>query len=188
MWFRTQANHCSWPLSTTHSRPTASFPQALPRKMSAVLSPVSTTNLIQPINFQAWRRSRVKRRRRVNQTGWAFLRLSSSKEPQEYDPDTFSKCWLWAHLHSFLWCYIPLMYIFCLRRSCSIDKCPLSPGALALSSQRRDMVRSESLRADPGERTHRIFRPSDLIHGEVLGKGFFGQAVKVTQLGFPSFS
>ncbi|KAM3600765.1 uncharacterized protein V6R79_002253 [Siganus canaliculatus] len=65
-------------------------------------------------------------------------------------------------------------------RSCSIDKCPLSPGALSLLSQKRDMVRSESLRVDSGERTHRIFRPSDLIHGEVLGKGFFGQAVKVT--------
>ncbi|XP_068572194.1 LIM domain kinase 1-like [Cebidichthys violaceus] len=65
-------------------------------------------------------------------------------------------------------------------RSCSIDKCPLSSGALSLLSQRRDMVRSESLRADAGDRTHRIFRPSDLIHGEVLGKGFFGQAVKVT--------
>ncbi|KAF6715757.1 LIM domain kinase 1 [Oryzias melastigma] len=65
-------------------------------------------------------------------------------------------------------------------RSCSIDKCPLSPRALSLISQRKDMVRSESLRVDPGERTHRIFRPSDLIHGEVLGKGCFGQAVKVT--------
>uniref|UniRef100_H3CG16 LIM domain kinase 1 n=1 Tax=Tetraodon nigroviridis TaxID=99883 RepID=H3CG16_TETNG len=30
------------------------------------------------------------------------------------------------------------------------------------------------------KRTHRIFRPSDLIHGEVLGKGCFGQAIKVT--------
>uniref|UniRef100_UPI0037E7F133 LIM domain kinase 1-like n=1 Tax=Semicossyphus pulcher TaxID=241346 RepID=UPI0037E7F133 len=67
-----------------------------------------------------------------------------------------------------------------IQRSCSIDKCPLAPGALPLLSQRRDMVRCESLRVDPGERTHRIFRPSDLIHGEVLGKGFFGQAVKVT--------
>ncbi|XP_059208389.1 LIM domain kinase 1-like [Centropristis striata] len=65
-------------------------------------------------------------------------------------------------------------------RSCSIDKCRLSTGALSVLSQRRDMVRSESLRVDPGDRTHRIFRPSDLIHGEVLGKGFFGQAVKVT--------
>uniref|UniRef100_A0A1A7YVQ6 LIM domain kinase 1b n=1 Tax=Iconisemion striatum TaxID=60296 RepID=A0A1A7YVQ6_9TELE len=65
-------------------------------------------------------------------------------------------------------------------RSCSIDKCRLSPGTLNFISQKRDMVRSESLRVDPGERTHRIFRPSDLIHGEVLGKGCFGQAVKVT--------
>ncbi|XP_056140788.1 LIM domain kinase 1-like [Lampris incognitus] len=65
-------------------------------------------------------------------------------------------------------------------RSCSIDKCPLPAGAMGLLSQRRDMVRSESLRVDPGDRTHRIFRPSDLIHGEVLGKGCFGRAVKVT--------
>ena len=65
------------------------------------------------------------------------------------------------------------------RRSCSIDKCPLMPGAMPLLSQRRDMVRSESLRVDTGDRSHRIFRSSDLIHGEVLGKGFFGQAVKV---------
>lgn len=69
--------------------------------------------------------------------------------------------------------------VFFIRRSSSIDKCPLSPGALSLLSQKRDMVRSESLRVDSGDRTHRIFRPSDLIHGEVIGKGFFGQAVKV---------
>uniref|UniRef100_A0A3Q4G409 non-specific serine/threonine protein kinase n=1 Tax=Neolamprologus brichardi TaxID=32507 RepID=A0A3Q4G409_NEOBR len=69
---------------------------------------------------------------------------------------------------------------FFLRRSCSIDKCPLSPGMLSLLSQKKEMIRSESLRVDPGDRTHRIFRPSDLIHGEVLGKGCFGQAVKVT--------
>ncbi|XP_055082716.1 LIM domain kinase 1-like isoform X2 [Periophthalmus magnuspinnatus] len=67
-----------------------------------------------------------------------------------------------------------------IRRSCSIDKCPLSPGSLSHLAQRRDMVRSESLRVDHGDRTHRIFKPSDLIHGEVLGKGFFGQAIKVT--------
>ncbi|XP_077360794.1 LIM domain kinase 1-like isoform X1 [Festucalex cinctus] len=60
-------------------------------------------------------------------------------------------------------------------RSCSIEK-----SSLSLLSQKKDMVRSESLRADPGDRTHRIFRPSDLIHGEVLGRGFFGQAIKVT--------
>uniref|UniRef100_A0A7N8Y5F9 LIM domain kinase 1 n=1 Tax=Mastacembelus armatus TaxID=205130 RepID=A0A7N8Y5F9_9TELE len=63
----------------------------------------------------------------------------------------------------------------------SADPWPiLSAGVLSLLSHRRDMVRSESLRVDPGDRIHRIFRPSELIHGEVLGKGCFGQAVKVT--------
>ena len=28
--------------------------------------------------------------------------------------------------------------------------------------------------------THRVFRTSDLVPGDILGKGFFGQAVKVT--------
>ncbi|KAJ3589747.1 hypothetical protein NHX12_010590 [Muraenolepis orangiensis] len=65
-------------------------------------------------------------------------------------------------------------------RSCSTDKCPFSSGSVGLWSQRRDVVRSESLRADPVDRAHRIFRPSDLIHGEVLGKGCFGRAIKVT--------
>uniref|UniRef100_A0A8C6L2T2 non-specific serine/threonine protein kinase n=1 Tax=Nothobranchius furzeri TaxID=105023 RepID=A0A8C6L2T2_NOTFU len=84
------------------------------------------------------------------------------------------------HLADFLSLCFCLSHVFFSRRSCSIDKCRLSPGTLNLISQKRDMVRSESLRVDPGERTHRIFRPSDLIHGEVLGKGCFGQAVKVT--------
>uniref|UniRef100_A0A8C6V344 LIM domain kinase 2 n=1 Tax=Neogobius melanostomus TaxID=47308 RepID=A0A8C6V344_9GOBI len=66
-----------------------------------------------------------------------------------------------------------------LRRSNSTCK---SPG---LSSPRdqpfisRDIGRSESLRS-PSSCSHRIFRPCDLIHGEVLGRGFFGQAIKVT--------
>lgn len=60
------------------------------------------------------------------------------------------------------------------RRSCSIDT---SPGAAPLGSPRKDIGRSESLRSVC--RPHRIFRPSDLIHGEVLGKGCFGQAIKV---------
>uniref|UniRef100_K7FEW4 LIM domain kinase 1 n=1 Tax=Pelodiscus sinensis TaxID=13735 RepID=K7FEW4_PELSI len=54
--------------------------------------------------------------------------------------------------------------------------CPSSMGSPA--SQRKDIGRSESLRVV--SRPHRIFRPSDLIHGEVLGKGCFGQAIKVT--------
>lgn len=66
------------------------------------------------------------------------------------------------------------------RRSYSIDR---SPGASSLgspASQCKDLGRSESLRVVC--RPHRIFRPSDLIHGEVLGKGCFGQAIKVQGL------
>nr|XP_033777665.1 LIM domain kinase 1 isoform X2 [Geotrypetes seraphini] len=63
-------------------------------------------------------------------------------------------------------------------RSCSIDKSPCSSSTCSPLSQRKDITRSESLRVV--SRTHRIFRPSDLIHGEVLGKGCFGQAIKVT--------
>uniref|UniRef100_A0A8C1FDH5 LIM domain kinase 1 n=1 Tax=Cyprinus carpio carpio TaxID=630221 RepID=A0A8C1FDH5_CYPCA len=44
----------------------------------------------------------------------------------------------------------------------------------------RDINRSESLRFDHNFKTQCIFRPSDLIYGEVLGKGCFGQAIKVT--------
>lgn len=72
---------------------------------------------------------------------------------------------------------VALVYVCVLRRSYSIDR---SPGASSLgspASQCRDLGRSESLRVVC--RPHRIFRPSDLIHGEVLGKGCFGQAIKV---------
>ncbi|KAL2766137.1 LIM domain kinase 1 isoform 2 [Daubentonia madagascariensis] len=64
-------------------------------------------------------------------------------------------------------------------RSHSIDR---SPGAGSLgspASQHKDQGRSESLRVVC--RPHRVFRPSDLIHGEVLGKGCFGQAIKDSQ-------
>ncbi|KAG8122858.1 hypothetical protein E2320_018302, partial [Naja naja] len=50
-------------------------------------------------------------------------------------------------------------------RSCSIDKSPCSSSLGSPSSQRKDIGRSESLRVV--SRLHRIFRPSDLIHGEV---------------------
>uniref|UniRef100_A0A671WXJ5 LIM domain kinase 1 n=1 Tax=Sparus aurata TaxID=8175 RepID=A0A671WXJ5_SPAAU len=66
-----------------------------------------------------------------------------------------------------------------ITRSYSIDKSPGSSNAASPISQRKDINRSESLRV-VSNRTHRIFRPSDLIHGEVLGKGCFGQAIKVT--------
>uniref|UniRef100_A0A8C7J9J3 LIM domain kinase 1 n=1 Tax=Oncorhynchus kisutch TaxID=8019 RepID=A0A8C7J9J3_ONCKI len=66
------------------------------------------------------------------------------------------------------------------QRSYSIDKSPCSSNAASPLSQRKDFNRSESLRVVSNSRMHRIFRPSDLIHGEVLGKGCFGQAIKVT--------
>ncbi|MCJ8744899.1 hypothetical protein PDJAM_G00123940 [Pangasius djambal] len=66
-----------------------------------------------------------------------------------------------------------------ITRSYSIDKSPCSSNAASPMSLRKDIGRSESLRVTTN-RTHRIFRPSDLIHGEVLGKGCYGQAIKVT--------
>lgn len=67
------------------------------------------------------------------------------------------------------------------RRSNSISKSPgpSSPKEPLLLS--RDISRSESLRSS-SSCSQQIFRPCDLIHGEVLGKGFFGQAIKVRDL------
>ncbi|XP_051962832.1 LIM domain kinase 1-like isoform X2 [Xyrauchen texanus] len=66
-----------------------------------------------------------------------------------------------------------------ITRSYSIDKSPCSSNTPSPVSLRKDIGRSESLRVVSNP-THRIFRASDLIHGEVLGKGCFGQAIKVT--------
>ncbi|CAH2219691.1 LIM domain kinase 1 [Pelobates cultripes] len=63
-------------------------------------------------------------------------------------------------------------------RSCSIDRSPGSSCVGSPACSRRDMSRSESVRGATG--SHRIFRSSDLIPGEVLGRGCFGQAIKVT--------
>ncbi|XP_031616325.1 LIM domain kinase 1-like isoform X2 [Contarinia nasturtii] len=43
-----------------------------------------------------------------------------------------------------------------------------------------DLSRTKSFRVDTQESTQRIFRASDLVIGELLGKGFFGQVFKVT--------
>lgn len=43
-----------------------------------------------------------------------------------------------------------------------------------------DLSRTKSFRVDAQEITPRIFRASDLVVGELLGKGFFGQVFKVT--------
>ncbi|CAL8346297.1 unnamed protein product [Lota lota] len=66
-----------------------------------------------------------------------------------------------------------------LRRSNSICKSPGPVTPMDHPFLSRDIGRSESLRSS-SSCSHRIFRPCDLIHGEVLGKGFFGQAIKVT--------
>nr|XP_057925834.1 LIM domain kinase 2 isoform X1 [Doryrhamphus excisus] len=66
-----------------------------------------------------------------------------------------------------------------LRRSNSICKSPGPNSPKEHLFTTRDIGRSESLRSS-SSCSHRIFRPCDLIHGEVLGKGFFGQAIKVT--------
>lgn len=41
-----------------------------------------------------------------------------------------------------------------------------------------ELTRAHSFRSQP--QSHRVFRSSDLQPGEVLGKGFYGQAIKVT--------
>lgn len=41
-----------------------------------------------------------------------------------------------------------------------------------------DLSRTRSFRVEP--KNQRIFRASDLVKGELLGKGFFGQVFKVT--------
>ncbi|XP_056601766.1 LIM domain kinase 2 [Triplophysa dalaica] len=66
-----------------------------------------------------------------------------------------------------------------LRRSNSSCKSPDSVSPKEPLVLTRDIGRSESLRS-PSSCSHRIFRPCDLIHGEILGKGFFGQAIKMT--------
>ncbi|XP_053555773.1 LIM domain kinase 2 [Bombina bombina] len=53
-----------------------------------------------------------------------------------------------------------------------------SPGPCSPKDPRY-VSRSESLRSAVGS-AQQNFRPSDLLHGEELGKGFFGRAIKVT--------
>uniref|UniRef100_A0A8C3ALU2 LIM domain kinase 2 n=1 Tax=Cyclopterus lumpus TaxID=8103 RepID=A0A8C3ALU2_CYCLU len=66
-----------------------------------------------------------------------------------------------------------------LRRSNSTCQSPGPNSPKEMPFITRDIGRSESLRSS-SSCSHRIFRPHDLIHGEILGKGFFGQAIKVT--------
>lgn len=68
---------------------------------------------------------------------------------------------------------------FYCRRSNSICKSPGPNSPKETLFTTRDIGRSESLRSS-SSCSHRIFRPCDLIHGEIIGKGFFGQAIKVS--------
>lgn len=43
-----------------------------------------------------------------------------------------------------------------------------------------DLSRTRSFRVEPPRGSQRVFRASDLVKGELLGKGFFGQVFKVT--------
>ncbi|KAM8960709.1 LIM domain kinase 2 [Pelodytes ibericus] len=62
-----------------------------------------------------------------------------------------------------------------IRRSNSNSR---SPGPCSPKDP-RSVYRSESLRCSVSG-AQQTFRPSDLLHGEELGKGFFGRAIKVT--------
>ncbi|KFB46517.1 hypothetical protein ZHAS_00014509 [Anopheles sinensis] len=51
-------------------------------------------------------------------------------------------------------------------------------GSIAAGGEFYDLSRTKSFRVEP--KAARIFRASDLVQGELLGKGFFGQVFKVT--------
>lgn len=44
------------------------------------------------------------------------------------------------------------------------------------------LYRAQSLKICETDQTSQIFRPSDLIVGESLGEGFFGEVLKVKQV------
>ncbi|WAR03148.1 LIMK1-like protein, partial [Mya arenaria] len=64
------------------------------------------------------------------------------------------------------------------HRNSHVRRRSKSPSPMPSSRQKSvDLSRAQSFRTMP--ETHRVFRTSDLVPGEILGKGFFGQAVKV---------
>lgn len=72
-----------------------------------------------------------------------------------------------------------MLYLSDNYRSSHIRRRSKSPSPMPPSRQKSvDISRTQSFRTMP--ETHRVFRTSDLVPGQVLGKGFFGQAVKVT--------
>lgn len=63
-----------------------------------------------------------------------------------------------------------MMKFNCILCACIIRSSPTNPTC--------DLSRTRSFRVEP--KNQRIFRASDLVKGELLGKGFFGQVFKVT--------
>ncbi|XP_054723412.1 LIM domain kinase 1-like [Uloborus diversus] len=64
-----------------------------------------------------------------------------------------------------------------LRRSSSLPRSVLKDFQ-ATNCQQQDLTRTRSFRVQP--RNQQIFRPSELVLGKLLGRGFFGQAFLVT--------
>lgn len=70
----------------------------------------------------------------------------------------------------------------CKERSSSMSKLLLGQHVPPDANQMYDLSRTKSFRVEPPNGVHnqRIFRASDLVIGELLGHGFFGQVFKVT--------
>lgn len=68
------------------------------------------------------------------------------------------------------------------ERSSSMSKLLLGQHVPPDANQMYDLSRTKSFRVEPpnGSHNQRIFRASDLVIGEMLGHGFFGQVFKVT--------
>jgi LIM domain kinase 1 len=64
------------------------------------------------------------------------------------------------------------------ERSSSMSKL-LDGRSSQILGEMYDLSRTKSFRVEP-KQTQRIFRACDLVQGELLGKGFFGQVFKVT--------
>ncbi|XP_068623901.1 LIM domain kinase 1 [Battus philenor] len=65
------------------------------------------------------------------------------------------------------------------ERSSSMSKLLDAVDAAEASGVLRDLSRARSFRAEPAQ-GQKVFRASDLLQGELLGSGFFGQVYKVT--------
>ncbi|XP_059479323.1 LIM domain kinase 1 isoform X2 [Neocloeon triangulifer] len=67
----------------------------------------------------------------------------------------------------------------CKERSSSMSRL-LDGASPGLKDEGCDLSRTRSFRVEPPRNSQRVFRASDLVKGELLGKGFFGQVFKVT--------